>query len=204
MQIVRRGIIAVFASLLLIAAAISNAALAEVYVFDKGQTLLTFSWTHLGMSRQQGRVNGYEGSVVLDPAKPEAAVVEVALRVNSLQTGFDALDRALRGADYFDAAVHPVITFKSTVVKMTGEKTADLTGDLTVRGVTKPVTLAVSLTFIGDHPLSTATPTYAGKRAVAFSARGNVLRSDFGMTRATPMVSDDIEIAIETELISQN
>jgi polyisoprenoid-binding protein YceI len=195
---------AVFATLLVVCGVASGVALAETYVFDKGNTLLTFSWTHLGMSRQQGRVNGYEGAVELDPSRPETAVVDVTLRVNSLQTGFDALDRTLRGADYFDAAVHPLITFKSTAVKVTGEKTADVTGNLTIRGVSKPIILAVSLTFLGDHPLATATPSYAGKRAVAFSARGHLLRSEFGITRATPMVSDEVEIAIETELISQN
>ncbi len=204
MTCARRQTWAFTTALLMAVTVVSTAVRAETYIFDKGNTFIGFSWTHLGMSRQQGRLNGYEGSIELDPAAPESAVVDVTLRVNSLQTGFDPLDRVLRGADYFDAAVHPVITFKSTEVKRTGEKTADVTGDLMVRGVTKPITLAVSLTFTGDHPLATASPGYAGKRAVAFSARGSLSRSAYGLTRATPMVSDEIDIAIETELISKN
>jgi len=178
-------------------------AVAEPYIFDRGYTLITFSWNHLGLTRQQGRVNGYEGTFDIDPADPEKSTFEVTMRVNSLQTGVDALDRILRSADYFDAARFPVMTFKSTSVKRTGETTAEVAGDLTVRGVTKPVVLNVRLNFNGAHPLATVNPAYTGKRVLAFSATTTLKRSDFEITRATPMVSDEIEIAIESELVSR-
>lgn len=177
---------------------------AEPYMFDKGHTLIVFSWNHLGMTRQQGRVNGYDGTFDIDPGDPEKAVVEVTMRVNSLQTGVDALDRILRSSDYFDAARFPVMSFKSTSVRRTSDTTAEITGDLTVRNVSRPVTLNARLTFGGAHPLATVNPAYTGKRALAFSATVAIKRSDFEITRGTPMVSDDIEIAIETELISRD
>lgn len=176
---------------------------ADPFVFDPGYTALTFSWSHLGLSRQQARFNGIDGIVDIDPEHPEDSKIDVTVRTASVQTGSDAFDRILRSPDYFNAATHPAITFRSTSVTRTGEKTADVLGDLTLAGQTKPLTLHVTLSLFGDHPSGSANPSYIGKKVAAFSARAQVLRSEWGLTRGVPLVSDEIEIAIETELVGK-
>ena len=176
---------------------------AEPFVFDKGYTMLTFSWSHLGLTRQQARFNVIEGSIDIDPEHPELSRLDVTIRVASVQSGNDTFDRILRSPDYFNAATHPAITFHSTHILRTGEKTADVTGDLTMLGQTKAVVLRVTLSLYGTHPLGAANPAYANKKAAAFSATANVRRSDWGMNRGVPLVSDEVEIAIETELLGQ-
>ena len=177
---------------------------AEPFVFDKGFTLITFSWSHLGLTRQMARFNGYDGSIDIDPEHPENSMVDITIRTSSLQTGVDTFDRILRGPDYFDATTHPAITFRSTKVTRTGEKTADVAGELNIHGISKPAILQVTLNLFGQHPSAAATPTYTGKKVAAFSAKAQVLRSAWGMSRGAPLVSDEIEVAIETELVSND
>lgn len=174
---------------------------AQSFVFDKQHTEVRFSWDHLGLSRQSGKFTDVSAQIAFDPEQPGAASVSVTIAVASLQTGVAALDTQLvKTKDYFDTASYPAITFKSTSVHMTGDKTGELTGDLTINGVTKPVTLAVVWNFIGPHPLGAINPTYADKTAAGFSARTQILRSDWGLTRTIPLVSDEIRISIEAEL----
>lgn len=182
-------------------ALMSAPVLADEYVIDKQHTDVRFSWDHLGLSRQSGRVTGVDGVIEFDPDKIEATKVKVKIALASLSTGVPALDSVLlKTKDYFDVAAHPTITFQSTNLHATGEKTAELTGDLTINGVTKPATLAVVWNFLGPHPLGTINPTYADKIAASFSARTQILRSEWGITRYIPLVSDEIRISIETEL----
>ena len=176
---------------------------ADPFVFDKGYTLLTFSWSHLGLTRQQARFTGIEGTVDIDPEHPETSKVEVTIRAGTVQSGSDTFDRILRSPDFFAAATFPTITFHSTVVERTGEKTADVTGELNILGQAKPVVLHVTLNLFGDHPSGVANPAYAGKKVAAFSATADVKRSDWGMGRGVPLVSDEIEISIETELVAR-
>lgn len=176
---------------------------ADTYAIDRNHTLVAFTWERIGLSRQQGRFTDVSGSVAFDPAAPEAAQLDISIRASSLQTGVDALDRHLRSVDFFDVATHPVITFRSTAVVKTGEKTGDVTGDLTLLGVTAPVTLQVTWRFSGPHPLGAINPSLAGRTVAVFAARGTLKRSAFGMTRAIPLVSDDIEIVIETETLKK-
>lgn len=173
----------------------------QSYVFDKQHTEIRFSWDHLGLSRQSGRFLDVSGEVVFDPERPEASSVDVRIPVKSLTTGVPALDDVLlKTPDYLDVAAHPDITFKSTGIVMTTAKTANVTGDLTFNGITRPATLSVVWNFSGEHPLSKINPTYAGVYASGFSARTQILRSEFGITRSIPLVSDEIRITIETEL----
>jgi polyisoprenoid-binding protein YceI len=183
--------------------AVCAGARAETYTFDRAHTLVAFSWERTGLSRQQGRFTDVTGTVDFDPAKPEEAKADVTIRVASLQTGVDALDRHLRSGDFFDAAVHPVATFKSTSVKVTGDKAAEVTGDLTLLGVTKPVTLAVTWVFSGNHPLGPINASYRDKTVTVFKAIGRLKRSDWGMTRVIPLVSDEIQLTIEAELLKK-
>lgn len=173
----------------------------ETYGFEKAHTEVRFSWDHLGLSRQSGRFLDVAGQVVFDAEKPEASQVEVRLPLKSLTTGVAALDDVLlKTPDYLDAGRHPEIAFKSTEVVMLTARTATVAGELTFNGVTRPVVLSVVWNFSGEHPLSKINPVYAGVYASGFSARTQILRSDFGITRSVPLVSDEIRITIEAEL----
>jgi polyisoprenoid-binding protein YceI len=170
------------------------------YTFDRQHTNVTFSWNHLGLSRQSGRVLDVDGSLVFDAANPEDSKLDVAMKAASIVTGVIELDRHLKSPDFFDAVRNPLITFKSTAVKKTGEKTGEVTGDLTILGISKPVVLQVTLNFDGEHPLGPVNALYKDKFVAGFSAKARLSRSEWGLSRATPLVSDEIEISIETEL----
>jgi polyisoprenoid-binding protein YceI len=184
-------------------ACVAAAARAEPFVPDKGYTAVIFSWSHLGLSRQQARFNTIDGIVDIDPQNPEASRIDITIRTASVQSGIDTFDRILRSPDYLDATTYPAITFRSTRVKRTSEVTADVTGDLSIRGQSVPVVLAVTLNQFGAHPSGAANPNYAGKKVAAFSAKTNVSRSAWGMGRGAPLVSDEVDISIETELLSK-
>lgn len=179
----------------------SRVALADTWNFDADHTQVRVSWDHLGVSRQSARVEKMRGSLEFSPTQPEAGKLEVTLLAASLSSGVAALDGALRSADFFDVARFPHITFKSTMVRAKTDKTGTVTGDLTVREVTKPVTLDVVWNFTGEHPLASFNPVYAGKWVSGFSARAVVKRSDWGMTLAAPLVSDEVIIEIEAEFV---
>lgn len=176
----------------------------DSYVFDKGHTEIRYYWNHVGMSTQSGDMREYDGTVVWDTENVENSSVNVTIKAASLDTGVAALDTHLKGPDFFDVETYPDITFKSTGVKKTGVNRGRITGDLTMKGVTKPVTLDVQLLFTGDHPLAAIIPSYAGAPYAAFSARGDILRSEFGMGFGAPLTSDHITIVIETEMRRTN
>jgi polyisoprenoid-binding protein YceI len=184
--------------------AVCAPAWAETYVIDKTATYVGFSWNHLGLTRQQGRFNDVSGTVTFDPAKPEDGTVDVTINTGSVQTGVDAFDKQLRTSDFFDSANHRVMTFKSNGVQKTGEKTGLVTGDLTILGLARPVVLDVTWMFTGAHPLGSINAAFKDKTVSAFSARALIKRSDWGMSRAAPLMSDEIEIVIESEMIQRN
>lgn len=175
-------------------------AAADTYAFDPGHTNITFSWNNLGLSRQSGRILQYEGMLDFDPLQPEDARLDVTLKVASIFTGSQQLDRDLRSSDFFDAARYPEITFRSTLIRRTGERTGEVAGDLTIMGETRPVVLQVRWNYTGEHPLAPLNPTYKGKFVSGFSAVTTLRRSDWGLKRGIPLISDEIEVAIETEL----
>ncbi|MCH5378149.1 MAG: YceI family protein [Planctomycetes bacterium] len=173
----------------------------ESYTFDKSHTEIRFSWDHLGLSRQSGRFLDIAGEVVFDPERPETSRIDVRIPVKSLTTGVPALDDVLlKTPDYLNVAANPDITFKSTGVVMTTAKTANVSGELSFNGFTRPAMLSVVWNFSGEHPLSKINPVYAGVYASGFSARTQILRSEFGITRSIPLVSDELRITIEAEL----
>lgn len=188
-------------ALLAVSFAASGAALAaDSYSFDKGHTEIRFLWDHVGLSTQSGEFRDFDGTAVFDRENLENSKVDIVIQVDSVDTGVEKLDEHLKSADFFDVANNPEITFTSTSVKQTGVDRGAVTGDLTINGVTKPVTLDVALRFEGDHPLAPFIEAYAGAPYVAFSARTEILRSDFGVSYAAPLTSDRIEIVIETEM----
>ncbi|HLZ74483.1 YceI family protein [Phenylobacterium sp.] len=176
------------------------------YVMDKAHTSVTFRVSHMGFSRYTARFASVDGRLKFDPAKPSAMAVEAtidpqSLALNAPPAGFHD---QLMGKSFFDAGVFKTITFKSTKVQVTGKTTAKVTGDFTLHGVTKPVTLDV--TYNGGYPANAMDP---GGARVGFSAHGVLKRSAFGMGFGVPAagstmgVGDDVEVMIETEFSSK-
>jgi len=177
------------------------AALADTWRIDKAHGEVRFSYTHLGLSRQSGRFTDVDATLEFSPTEPERGTVEARIRVASVLTGVKELDDVLKRPDFFDAASYPYITFKSTGVKATGERVGELQGDLTIMGVTRPVTMQVTWNFTGAHPLASINPAYTGQWASGFSAKTTIQRSEWGIKRVVPLVSDEIEIGIEIEFL---
>ena len=173
-------------------AAVTGAA-AETYTFDPGHTEIRLSWSHFGLSRMSARALAFDGTLNLDKGALEKSTIDVKVDANGLWTHVEKLNEHLKGKDFFDVATYPSMTFKTTKVERTGEKTAKVSGDLTIHGVTRPTTFDVTLNFDGAHPM-TKKPT------VGFSAKTIIKRSDFGVGKYAPAVSDDIAIEIETEM----
>ena len=163
---------------------------ADTYKLDANHTSVTFQWFHFGFSHPTGKVMNSTGSVTLDQANPAKSSVEVSFPIAGLDTGVPALDKEFQGPNWFDAAKYPNATFKSTKVEVTGKDTAKVTGDLTIHGITKPLTLDVKLNQIGQE---------MGKATAGFSATGAINRSDFGLKILLPAVSDKIDLYIEAE-----
>lgn len=192
-----RGVLPVAALLL----AAGPAAAAEVFTFDPGHTEIQFAYSHLGNSRAFGAFEGVTGELALDADDPAKSRVEVVIDATSLHTGVEALDGHLKGDDFFAVESAPEIRFVSTGVVPTSDTTAEVTGDLTIRETTVPVVLDVTLNYLGDHQLGAFVPDYADTEVAGFSARGTVLRSAFGMDMLVPMISDEVELVIETEFL---
>lgn len=163
----------------------------ETYALEATHTEVVFSWTHFGFSKPTAKFMNAVGTLVLDETAPAASSVEVTFAIDGLNTGVAALDGHLKSKDFFDAATYPTATFKSTKVDVTGKDTANVTGNLTIHGVTKPVTLAVKLNKIGAN--------MKGVKTAGFSATGQIKRSDFGMGAYVPAVSDEIDLVITAE-----
>ena len=139
-------------SALLLTAAVPALA-AETYYTDQGHTEVRFGWSHAGVSMQTGEFTTASGKLDLDPDNVEQSSISVTIDAASVSTGFEALDTHLKSADFLEVETYPEITFVSTSIERTGDTTANVTGDLTIHGVTQPVTLETTLTHRGDHPV---------------------------------------------------
>ena len=175
------------------AAAPADPEIGGTYTFDPEHSQIVFSYDHMGFSKSHGFVNGVTGSVTLDKADPSKSTVEASFPLGSLRTIAASLDTHIMGDDFFKgAAADTAVTFKSTSVNMEGDDEAKVTGDLTLNGVTKPVTLDVELKKAGAHPM-------IGKPAVGFDIETRIKRSDFNLGAFAPAVSDEVEIDIAVE-----
>jgi polyisoprenoid-binding protein YceI len=179
--------------------AVGDAPKADVWLIDKNTTTVHFSYDHLGVSRQSGRFKDIEGRLAFSPTEPENGAVDITIRTAALSTGVAELDRLLRSSDFFDAQRYPTIRFRSVGVKQTGERTGEVDGELTMMGITWPVTLDVRWHFTGEHPFASINPAYAGKWVSGFTAATTIERSRWGIKRALPLISDAVEIRIEAE-----
>jgi len=177
---------------------------ADVWLIDKSASEVRFTYDHFGLSRQGGRFRDLSGRLDFTPTDPESGRVEVAIKVSAISTGVPELDKLLKSPDFFDAGRYPLITFTSTGVHRTGEKTGQVIGDLTMLGVTRPVTLEVNWNFTGEYPLSSINPNYQDKWVSGFSAKTMIERSAWGMKRGIPLLSDEIELTIQAEFLRQD
>ncbi len=164
----------------------------ETYTLDPYHTNLYWKADHFGFSKPSGKFATVTGNVTLDEAAPEKSSVNVTVNTGSVVTGIDLFDEHLRADKFFNSEKFSTATFVSSKVEPTGKDTAKVTGDLTLLGVTKPVTLDVTLNKIGENPINKL-------KTAGFTATGVVKRSEFGMTYASPGVSDDVQLTIDAE-----
>lgn len=182
-----------------IAAALSTALMAPTAVFAASYTIdethahAAFRVSHLGFSHTLGQFKEISGTLEFDEANPTASTVSVSINTASVDSANEARDEHLRKADFFNVEEFPTMTFTSTGVEVTGEKTGKLTGDLTLLGITKPVTLDVTFNAEGPHPFDPS------KIVAGFSASGEINRTDFGMAYAAPAIGETVELMIEVE-----
>ncbi len=170
---------------------------ANTYEIDTAHSVMSFKIRHLGISNVQGSFTDFSGTITADPEKLGETTAEVTVSVASITTGNDQRDDHLRSPEFFDVESHPTLTFKSTGANVTGDGEFTLTGDLTMAGVTKAVTL--------DAAFSGAAVDPWGNQKVAFSASTKIDRRDFGLTWNKALeaggflVGDDVEITIAVE-----
>ena len=172
------------------AAAIQIAA--GTYKLDPTHTDVLVQWSHMGFSNPSAHFGNADGTLVYDAADVSKSSVEVTLPLSGLNTFTAKFDEHIRSADFFDAAKFPTATFKSTKVEAAGTNKLTVTGDLTVKGITKPVVLDVTVNGAGEHPMAKVP-------SVGFDATTTIKRSDFGVGAYAPNVSDEVNIRITTE-----
>ncbi|WP_028456150.1 YceI family protein [Chitinilyticum litopenaei] len=179
----------------LLAAAGSAVAAPVNYTIDQSHTYPQFTVDHLGFSTQHGRFNKTSGAIVLDQAAKTGSV-DISIDTASIDTGWAKRDEHLKSEDFFNVAKFPAMTFKSKNLKFAGDKLVSVSGDFTLLGVTKPLTLNVS-TFkcVDSHPM--AKKPWCGADATA-----TIKRSEFGMNTYVPAVGDEVKLTIQIEAMA--
>jgi len=190
-------ILALTASLLIAAGPVAAAAPTEpatvlpgTYAIEPTHTRVLFAVSHFGVSTWYGDFTHVSGTLRLDPKNPAASQVEVSVPVGSLSTTNAALDATLKGADWFDAAQFPTMTFKSTKVTVLGPGRASIEGDLTLHGITRPITLEAR--FKGAAGPNAIIKSYM----IGFDLTGQIKRSAFGVAKYGGTIGDDVDLII--------
>jgi len=166
------------------------------YTLDSSHGYITFTYSHLGFSNPRVGFNSFDTKLELDSNDPESSTIGVTIDASSIDSRVAEFNKHLNGSDFFNTAEHPTITFESTKVEATGDSTFDVTGNLTILGTTKPVTLAATINKAANHPMRDV-PT------VGVSASATIKRSEWGLGAYVPAVSDEVELSIEVELLAQ-
>lgn len=167
--------------------------------FDPAHSMAEFSVRHMMVTTVRGTLKIVEGTLHFDPSVPAESWVEAKLDAASIFTGVEDRDNHLRSADFLDAANHPYLTFKSTRVEVTGEQQGRLHGDLTIRGVTRPVTLEIE--YLGQEK------SPFGDQRVGFTGSAKINREDFGLTwnmaleSGGVLVGKEVKIALDVEAV---
>jgi len=165
----------------------------EAYTLDPSHSQVVFSYNHLGFSTTYGMFSGFEGEIMFDAENPAASSVNVSMPVMSMFTGWEKREEHFMSDDFFGASEGDMVTFTSTGIEVTGDDAAKITGDLTMNGVTKSVVLDTTLNQKADaHPMN-------NKPWLGFDATTTLLRSDFGVDKFAPYVSDEVEVKISIE-----
>ncbi|TQS72631.1 polyisoprenoid-binding protein [Rhodobacteraceae bacterium] len=177
-----------------LAAAFATTAVAdtETYTLDPSHSQIVFDYNHLGFSTTTGMFSGFEGTIEFDAENPADSSVEVDFPTDSLITGWDGRTKHFLTDDFFGAEENPEISFKSTSIEVTGDDTGEITGDLTINGITKPITIDATMTQMGEHPMEK-------KPWVGFDGTTTIVRSDFDMGQFAPYVSDEVQVRISIE-----
>ncbi len=176
----------------ILAATVAAPALAaESYTVDPRHTFPSFEVNHLGFSTQRGRFNKTSGRIVLD-RQAKSGSVDIVIEAASVDSGLDKLEEHMRGEDFFNVEKFPTLAFKSRAVKFSGDKPSAVEGDFTLLGVTRPVTLTITAFNCGVHPINKKDVCGADAMAV-------IKRSEFGMTKYVPGVSDEVKLFIQVE-----
>jgi polyisoprenoid-binding protein YceI len=176
--------------------ALPAAAALETYTVDPRHTLPTYEVGHLGYSMQRGRFGKTTGKITLDTAAKKGSA-DITMDAASVSSGVDKLDEHLRGEDFFNVAKNPNVTFKSSNFTFDGEKVKSVTGDLTMNGITRPVTLNANMFNCGPHPMT--KKKWCGADLVA-----TIKRSDFGMKYALPALADEVTLRIPVEAMKDD
>ena len=169
---------------------------------DLAHSSVDFWVRHMMVSRAKGAFHNFEASIEADPEDLTTADISFSIDVNSIDTRNEERDKHLKSADFFDVENHPKITFKSTKIEKTGDSKYDVTGDLTIKGITRPVTFSVTYEGQGKNPW--------GAIVAGFSAEGKINRTDFGLTWNTPLetggvlVGEDVYINLEIEATEED
>lgn len=169
---------------------------AGTYQVDPTHAYVNFSYSHFGLSNPTLSFDEFDLTMELDPADPTNTTVSLTIDVDSVVTGSEIWHDHLTSADWLDTEAYPEATFESTSVEAAGDGAYKVTGDLTLHGETKPVTMNVAINGAMEHPFS-------GDPVVGISASGEVLRSDFGVGKFAPNVSDEVTIEVTAELLMQ-
>lgn len=166
---------------------------AGYYRLDPAHSKITWSINHFGYSTYVGQFSKVEGTVSIDPKKAADARLDVTIDAGSVGTLNPALDTHLKSADFLDTAKFPTATFKATTIKLTGKGAADITGDLTLHGVTRPVIVAATFNQGGVNPVD---KTYS----LGFAGKAKIKRTDFGINAYAPALGDEVTLELEAEL----
>lgn len=192
-RIITRYLLAILVTL---SASLPLYAAAETLTLDETHSYVLWRIKHLGFSNQSGKWY-VKGQAILDKEQPQNSKVMATIDVTNFVTGIPELDKHLGGKMFFDVAQYPTATFASDKVELTSKTTAKVHGNLTLRGITKPVTLLVTLNKIGKNPVN-------DRMTAGFTATTELKRSDFGMNALLPDLGDEVVIEIGAEAYLPN
>jgi polyisoprenoid-binding protein YceI len=186
-----------FAAVIAVAtgAAVPALAAPATYVIDPTHTFARFSYDHFGLSTQLSRFDRTSGTVVLD-REAKTASVDVVIDTTSVDTGYATFNEHIQAADFLDTAQFPTATFKSTKVDFAGDQPTAIHGNLTIKGITRPVTLTVKRYVHMPHPM-------LKKDAIGADATTVIKRSDFNASKYAPNVGDEVTISVALEAVRQ-
>lgn len=160
-----------------------------VYAVEPSHTEVMFGIDHLGFSTYYGQFPGASGTLTLDANAPAKSALDISIPVASVMTASPKLNEELAGPQWLDAGKFPTMTFHATKIVKTGAATADVTGDFTLHGVTRPVTLKATFHGAGAHPMTKAY-------TVGFDATGHISRKEYGVSTFEPLLGDDVQLTL--------